>query len=227
MDRKYGRGARVVACATGIALAGSAANATIVFQQNFEAAQEGYGFNKSTRNITPTGRGFLGEFGNESVTLSLSGLGEHDALEVAFDLYLIRSWDGNQPLVGPDIFSFGVQGGPTLLRSSFAVQPIGWERPQSYPAAAGAGDHAMGTGAAEFRSLGYTWASQGNDAVYRFSFLIPHASENVMLWFAAEGLQGLDDESWGLDNVSVGLVPAPGALALMGLAGLAGARRRR
>ena len=40
-------------------------------------------------------RKFLGEFGNNVVSLTLNNLPTHTQLSLSFQLYLIRSWDGN------------------------------------------------------------------------------------------------------------------------------------
>jgi hypothetical protein len=38
---------------------------------------------------------FLGEFGSQAITLTLQDLPDHSLVTITFDLYLIRSWDGN------------------------------------------------------------------------------------------------------------------------------------
>jgi hypothetical protein len=45
------------------------------------------------------------------------------------------------------------------------------------------------------------------DAVYSLSFTVPHAGGPLVLKFSAANLQGIDDESWGLDNVLVNCPP--------------------
>lgn len=63
-------------------------------------------------SITPSGRSFLGEFGNQIVALSLNNLSTHEYLIVSFDLYILKSWDGSDVLNkwGPDGWSFGANG---------------------------------------------------------------------------------------------------------------------
>jgi hypothetical protein len=59
---------------------------------------------------------------------------------------------------------------------------------------------------------------------------IPHTASSVTISFFASGAgwQGGNDESWGLDNLSVGInVPEPTMLGSLGLLAAAlGARRR-
>jgi hypothetical protein len=43
----------------------------------------------------------------ETVTLTLCNLEPHTAASVAFDLYVLKRWDGNNPDYGPARSSFG------------------------------------------------------------------------------------------------------------------------
>ena len=60
-------------------------------------------------------------------------------------------------------------------------------------------------------------------------FTVPD-NQDIKLEFRGTALQGLTDESWGMDNVQVSykVVPAPGAMGLAGLGGalLLGRRKR-
>jgi uncharacterized protein (TIGR03437 family) len=168
---------------------------------------------------SPNGRQrFLGEFGgpvivaappydpqhfvrvDETVTLTLRDLKPHTFMTVAFDLYILKSWDGNNGTYGPDRWRLSVQDGPTLLETTFSNNPkTGADlSQQNYPVA----NSPQQSGAASVNTLGYTFYG---DSIYHFSFNFPHAGETVMLIFSSslfEG-KGTDDESWGLDNVRV------------------------
>ncbi len=160
---------------------------------------------------------FRGEFTNTTVTLGLSNLAAHSQITVSFDLYVIRSWDGNSGgTFGPDIWSLAVDG-ETLLGTTFCIHPSG-EGSQAYPDGFPGGEHPCGTGAAEEGTLGYTFNYAGfgvrpANNVYRLSFTFAHSSDALTLGFAASGLQGIADESWGLDNVIVSVGNEPGAAA--------------
>jgi hypothetical protein len=68
-----------------------------------------------------------------------------------------------------------------------------------------------------------TWSFSGNtDLIHKdWEFDAPVTSIEIVL-------QNLNDDAFtGLDNINIGTVPAPGAVALLGLAGLVGNRRRR
>lgn len=226
--------------------AGMPASATVVYQNDFQSGA-GSEWSQTITENTPTPywfgqRTFLGEFGNDTVSLSLASLGVHSGVQLDFDLYLIRSWDGSSGGAalydyGNDIFKVAVQGGPTLLDDTFSNgNPAG----QTYGPAA---INPAFTGAAETYSLGFVFNdgiqgfSQVMDSVYRFSFNFAHSDSLLAFDFSGIGLQTLDDESWGLDNVRVSLlgiqaptaVPAPPVLPLLGagLIGMLWARRSK
>lgn len=194
---------------------------------------------------------FLGEYGNDTLTLSLGALPAHATATVSFSLYLIRSWDGNatntvngDPL-GPDHWKIAL-GNTTLFDQTFSNgNPAGQSYSPSpgalscntgYNAVYPAGTYNPMTGAAECYSLGYFFndpnlGNQAMDSVYNLSFTFNHSASDMVLNFSAYGLQGLADESWGLDNVRVDVapVPVPPALWLFGsgLMGLLGVARRK
>src|SRR5258706_8726871 len=172
--------------------------------------------------VSPNGKeGFLGEFGgpvilterpfdpqhfvrvDETVTLTLRNLKPHTAATVTFDLYVLKSWDGNNPNYGPDRWSLSVQGGPTLLDTTFSNNPktAAYDLSlQNYPAA----DSPQQTGAAAVNTLGYKFYG---DSTYHLSFTFAHTGATLVLNFASslfEG-KGIADESWGLGNVRVSI----------------------
>lgn len=57
-------------------------------------------------------------------------------------------------------------------------------------------------------TLGYGIPTGDDDSVYRLTFQLPHSSSSIIFQFSGIGLQALPDESWGLDNVQVEVVPA-------------------
>jgi hypothetical protein len=166
---------------------------------------------------------FLGEFGgppvgrpgdpdwnrtrvDQTVRLSLKGLPPHTRVKVSFDLYVLKSWDGNSKPYGPDRFTLRVAGGPVLLDTTFSNNPKVKEDGsyQSYPASNGeVKSNAPQTGAVSTGTLGYN--NFFKDSVYRLSYTFPHAEASLTLEFGSslfEG-KGTADESWGLDNMVV------------------------
>jgi hypothetical protein len=158
---------------------------------------------------------FLGEFGgprlgqpgdpgynrtrvDQTVSLTLTNLPPHSALRLTFDLLVLKSWDGNSPMYGPDRWALSVAGGPVLLDTTFSNNPKvakegsdqNYSQPQAPPR----------TGAARTNALGYKFFG---DSIYPLEFTFPHSGPALKLDFHSslfEG-KGLADESWGLDNV--------------------------
>ncbi|NES22065.1 MAG: filamentous hemagglutinin N-terminal domain-containing protein [Symploca sp. SIO3E6] len=169
-------------------------------------------------NITPEGnRSFLGQLDNSStVSLQLSDLPAHNQATISFDLFIIRSWDGNEP----DIWELSIPGGPKLLRTTFSNVdfPVpSSPKPQSYPSQyspASITNQPARTGTVENNSLGYNFffgsiqQRKAVDSVYHFSFPFAHSDSSLQFDFSASKSRApISDESWGLDNVNVSVEP--------------------
>ena len=143
---------------------------------------------------------------DESVSLSLNSLPSHTSLSLDFDLYVLKSMDGNNPIYGPDRWQVAILGGPTLLSTTFSNNfKTGNDLSlQDYPVPGSAPE----TGSFARNSLGYNfWFG---DSSYHLSFTIPHTGNSVTFVFSSsqnegksEPVHGTRDESWGLDNVRV------------------------
>jgi len=154
-------------------------------------------WSNSMVSFTPAGnRAFLGEFANDSVVLNLAGLPPHSSLRVTTTLFIIATWDGSDG-PGPDIWTTGLVGGPQFITTTFAnathtqAYP-GWYPGPSYP---------RKTGAIEIDTLGF--GRVDGEAVYSIDSSVSHFDPNVAISFAASGLEGVENESWGLDRVEV------------------------
>jgi len=205
-----------------------ATNALVFYSQNFEGPI-GSEWSTASTSITPVGkRRFLGEFGNQTIQLSLTNVPAHTLARVTFDFLALRSWDGNSSTVGPDIFQLTNSDGAQLFRTTFnnfypstnsaftADGAAGQSFPGTFTSASTAPVYAAQTGAAEVNSLGYTFILAGTtvpmpqDSVYHLSRVLIHTNGTLLLDFSGSGLQALSDESWGLDNVQVELFnPGP------------------
>ncbi len=181
-----------------------------IYSNNF---QNGAGTEWSQTNvaITPFGnRAYLGGLGNTNLTLTLSQIPPHSAVTVAYDLFVLGSWDGNNTNDGPDRFEVNVGGGLKLVNSTFNNLPANSTNyGQAFPGTWPANNYPAFTGAAETNTLGFK-LSGGDvmDAVYKQSYTFIHSSSTLVLNFVAVGLQpNLTEESWGLANVRVHIIP--------------------
>lgn len=187
-------------------------SSTPVYDNNFEGTV-GSEWSSTSTDITPRGsRRLLGQFGSETVNLALDSLPSHTQATVSFDLFIIRSWDGNRSdAYGPDIFNLSVAGGQTLLQTTFGNPNADFYSGQAYPDAYPGGQNPGLAGAKESNTLGYRFGRSINnffqgyplDSVYRLDFSFLHTDNSLQLNFSASLTEGIGDESWGLDNVKV------------------------
>src|SRR5574341_178657 len=152
---------------------------SLAYSNDFEGSV-GPEWSPTITDATPTHRRFLGQFGNDTVSLVLTGLPPHTALTMCFDLFVIRSWDGNIALhpvtggtIGPDVWDLSLLSGPTLRHTTFTNWP---DFRQAYPGSYPGADYAAGTGVRESNSLGYTYEGKLQDSVYRLQATFPHSS---------------------------------------------------
>ncbi|MBZ0309013.1 MAG: thrombospondin type 3 repeat-containing protein, partial [Anaerolineae bacterium] len=159
------------------------------YQNDFETSAGAEWSNTTIVDAPAAGtQNFLGDFVNETITLNLNIPAVHDTLEVAFDLYIINTWDGGAGT--EDRWSFSIDGAEKV-NDTFHSNSINDTYPNPPVSSA--------------NPLGYSVAS----SIYHITFTVPHNANTVTLSFTGSGLQpeilqnGEKDESWGLDNVSV------------------------
>ena len=236
----------LIVLALAFLFAGRSASAqnTTVYSNNFTAGA-GAEWSNNSIDTTPgtashAADKFLGQFGNQSTTLTLNGLANHTSINVTFDLYMIRTMDGNGP-DGPDPWSL-TENGNTLISTNFATADL-LGQTQSFGGSNGSGGYLTGghyapyTGAAEIKTLGYLYGGADYDGVWHLSFTFADSSSALALDFLGQPNQDITDESWGLDNVVVKTNAAPvpeasttvslGLLLALGMVGLVVAGRRR
>lgn len=142
---------------------------------------------------------------------------------LTFDLMIFDSWDANYEGYGPDKFSVAINA-EKRFDEFFEVHhlPNNFRLPDELP---------------ELNVFHQNW----QDQIYRdisIPFEIDQATDHFDFEFVGTLDQGINDESWGLDNVrveytgqlrgaSAPIVPAPGSLALLTTGLTLGARRRR
>ncbi len=174
-----------------------------VYSNDFAAAAVGPEWSNQNLETSPSGQRFLGRLANEdSATLSLPGLPAHDRLVVEFDIYIMDSMDGNDTgpesgeeedgVAHPDVFGFSADG--ILVKQT----TFGNRHPQAFPGDYPGASNPPKTGATALDSLGYD-----EDTTFRLSLSFPHSGNALAFTAAGHGLEDLNDESWGLDNISV------------------------
>ena len=201
--------AAIAAVAVTLAMLGgnaSAAHPIGVYSNDFEGAVGSEWSNTSTDTAPADPTQFLGQFGSQTVSLTLTSLPSHSSATVSFELFIIRSWDGHKSGPGPDIWDLSVSGGPTLLNTTFAThEPRRQAYPAAYPGNSGPPHNLPHAGATCANCLGLPNFFGKGDR-YTLSFTFPHSGSSLKLDFSGIGLQSLSDESWGLDNVKVSVV---------------------
>jgi hypothetical protein len=190
---------------------------------------ESGGFSASAPNIVSAWNGstdFIGRVDNHSILLALPPEAAGSVYSLAFDLYIIGSWDGQgkqaqQGAFGQDIWRLSIRCGSLsaapetiLLETDFSNQHT---VQQSYPLSASkTGGKKAGNGSYAIDALGFVndpsvhtpqFRSYG-DASYHMEFAGSNpCAAGQMLVFAFvvpdAGLQSNYDESWGLDNVVI------------------------
>lgn len=191
---------------------GMEATNLMVYAQNFENGVQSLSeWSDPMIEQTPLGgRNFLGQFGSEIVTLTLSNLPRHSTLNLAFDLFVIQSWDGNGEGCCGESWRLALDNNSSPFETTFS-NTGGSGNTQTFPESVGSqARHPEHTGAVETNSLGYSF--QG-DAVYRMRFSFVHTADCVRISFSGTGLEPILNESWGLDNVQVSVGVSDNTLA--------------
>ena len=230
----------LLAASLSLALPAAPAAAQVVFFDDFDGGASlgtgisggfsGAGSTTSVQGYTGLGTAgdqFGGDFlingtpGNPapSTVLTLSGLPDHDRIDLNFLLAIIDTWDGDgfppDPQQAPDFFNVRVDG---VLVFSESFANAGSTTGQSYEPPPGA-ELANGVQLG-FRVLNVNDFDDAYDMGADPTFQsIPHTASSVTIeWFASGSGWGggiSTDESWAIENVEVE-VRGPEALPALG-----------
>ena len=158
----------------------------------------------TTQTIEYDNRILLGNFSNETCSLTLSCLPAHTSLQLTFDVYALDTWDGNGSTGGPKYpdLCFTSIDGNTLIETTFGHA---FGVPQSYPANYPAHNDPF-SGATQQCLETFCYGQNCASAQYSMSFTIEHSLSNAEIIFGADLLQDICDESWALGDVAISLI---------------------
>jgi len=184
----------------------------VVYEENFNDFDKDLktAWSNPKADVTMNGKTrFLGQFGSESVKLTLDKLPPHKTVTVLFDLYILRTWDGDNPGDGPDVWGLKLEDTAVLINTTFTIGSAIKQRfacksgEEATPACQGSG--AVGPFGAAINSLGYNWG----DSVYKIKRTFAHDRSFLILTFFGDLKEVLpenrntNNESWGLDNMRI------------------------
>jgi VCBS repeat-containing protein len=162
-------------------------------------ADEGTGTNTFTGNFLRNTADNQGSGAANPITLTLTNLPAHNAVDINFLLAIIDSWNGNTGQSSPDFLNISIDG-TTIFTESFDTAD---SQDQSYSSPSG-------VRLVDGEQLGFATGGFAVDAAYnmylepRFKN-IPHTGSTLTIsWFASgQGYGGGTDESFAIDNLEV------------------------
>lgn len=166
--------------------------ANIPYSNDFETAM-GAEWTNATRDFTPTLTNFAGRYRTTPVKLSLN-TAPGETYRLAFDFYAIDSWDGIDTSggKGPDYFQVSI-GSTTIFSNTFTHEYPAQGMTYPYP---------------YDQSGEYGFSSSYKDAIYR-KVEVAFTADSTVTKISFVGVlvdqssEGFNDESWGIDNISV------------------------
>jgi PKD repeat protein len=147
----------------------------------------------------------LGYLGAQKATFTMNTIPKHDSIEVAFDLYIHDSWDGNNSSGVRDIWKMDING-VNIINTTFSNYNY---RTQAFPDNIGVNNPGL-TGAAAF-NLGFACniGGKAQTTKYRIVKKVAHNNNNLTIDLSGINLESLCNESWSMDNFEVNLITIP------------------
>lgn len=174
-----------------------------IYAEDFELGIGSEWSNSATTTFDKTT--ILGTFNSVPVTLTLPNAPKNVTMTLCFDVWVIDSWDGNSDVHGPDVFSVNLSPDRALLSTTFSNthdDPL-----QSYPKTYSEekmNNHAFTTGAAKKGEFNGHF-TRFMDTKYEICRSFLNTDDILNVTFSAHLTQGMSDESFGLDNVSISI----------------------
>ncbi len=168
---------------------------------------------------------YLGPLSNQTVHLRLEKLPKHAFIRIHFDLIIAWNWEGSsrqrfdgEPRRGAEVVQLALQNGPVLMRGTFSNQQRDLYRNavrQSFPELDERILVPARTGGRDIENFTLKLNQFGEDNIlratathYRQNWTLPHTKDELTLEFSAENLQEVEEQFWGLDNVTIEVLNA-------------------
>ncbi len=174
----------------------------------------GFSLSSSATTVSPSGQTYLGPFRNEQIVLSVPA--NSGAITVAFNLYVVGTWDGyGGKKYGSDTWGIVARCvGSTRTLSGFETDFSNKTTTlQHYPNASTGALNAGLSGSIAQNSLGYNGtagdqtkgAQSAADATYAIQLRLAsnNCSQGVQFVLRSPTQQLQYDETWGIDNLQV------------------------
>ena len=179
----------------------------VIYQSGFDNVPDTeWSFRTVTR--TPVGqRTFLGPLSASANTLTLTNLPPHTDVCLALNLFIMGTWDGNGTTYGPDIWRIE-SNGTVVYQTTFnnSIWGQSSKTGQSFPGEYPDSSFDHHSAATEVGTFGYgPTLNPKADAVYHVTLRFPHQGGTLQLSFRGVGLEGVSNESWGLEDIEVRL----------------------
>ncbi len=172
-----------------------------IYTEDFERGIGSEWSNSTSTTIDKTT--VLGTFNESPVTLTLPNTPVNVNMTICFDVWVMDSWDGNSDIHGPDVFSVDLSPERNILSTTFSNT---YDDPmQSYPQSFSeekTENHAFTTGAAKTGEFNGHF-TRFTDSKYEICRTFLNTDDLLKITFSAHLTQGMSDESFGIDNVSI------------------------
>ena len=167
-------------------------NAALISSEDFESGASGWNDN-TTDNSEAGFTQFLGRFGGsdgtQAVFKSYNLPGDQVSVTIVFDFYEIDSWDGNNEDADDSFIVF--------IDDSIAVNALyaHWSNDDD--------SDPHSTPYADPSPIGFATGEFNNDQRHQYSITVPTTANSIKLGFGSGLDQGIEDESWGIDNITI------------------------
>ena len=173
-----------------------------IFYDNFESGVSSHYWSSDINldTITYNSTNILGNFSNESISLSFNELPPHYTIYLSFDLYIFDTWDcyPNQT----DIFGLSIDN-TNIIYTNFANNQ---SCNQCFPSNCDEDNNTLYPGyeGATLTNLPDLMGGGAGTSVYNIRLSYLHGNDSLLINFFGSELSPSWDESWGITNIRLG-----------------------